>query len=362
MRINREVNSTTRISGSGRLYEVSLLDGCQECRVVINKMSLPVIAAALVVALLPADAQPAPPLQMRPDILPPAHILTRARAMGFSPTDMPTRRGDYYVLQAVNSHGVQVRVVADALFGDLLTITPVRAQADILQYESGNSINHIPLPREHPHAAVRREDLLKTARAQASENEIVPPSIRQRIDSAPPKELRLPRADPRRAHIPPPIAQKRAEIPLVSSEPKRTVLSVAPLPTIHTSSIKPRSRESDNTPSSKNSSAVPQVADHPWRSAVMLFAPILAGFAGFAVLTVCRRRKNGFVYKKSNDMDGLSNPHNSAFVFAKAYLMQLNEIGVAIKTSIVWLVKTGAICSGLRRYVTHSRKAGVSTA
>ena len=57
-------------------------------------------------------------------ILPPPDILESVRYLGLDPTGEPVRRGDYYVLHAYDRAGIELRVVADAQFGDVLFMAP----------------------------------------------------------------------------------------------------------------------------------------------------------------------------------------------------------------------------------------------
>lgn len=54
----------------------------------------------------------------------PNDILQTLRTMGLDPVTDPVRRGDLYVLHALDPHGVEMRVVADADFGEILSIVP----------------------------------------------------------------------------------------------------------------------------------------------------------------------------------------------------------------------------------------------
>jgi len=100
------------------------------------------------------------------DALPPNTILTTVRAMGLNPTSDVQRRGQYYVLHATDPTGNDVRVVADAQFGDILSIVPVNALADVYapHYDNGPRIIHVPqnpapragtLPYEESNASAR---------------------------------------------------------------------------------------------------------------------------------------------------------------------------------------------------------------
>jgi hypothetical protein len=57
--------------------------------------------------------------------LAPDKIESSVREMALAPVGKPLRRGSFYVLHARNPYGIEMRVVADAEFGDILSITPV---------------------------------------------------------------------------------------------------------------------------------------------------------------------------------------------------------------------------------------------
>ncbi len=80
------------------------------------------------------------------DVLPPAEILATVRSMGLGPTGELRRRGPFYVLHAYDPRGLEVRVVADAQFGDILSITPARELVDfyVPAYIRGPRIIHVP--------------------------------------------------------------------------------------------------------------------------------------------------------------------------------------------------------------------------
>src|SRR6476646_2337918 len=60
------------------------------------------------------------------ELLPPAEIVTSLRELGLAPTMQPIRRGAYYVLHAISADGIELRVVADAELGDILSIEVAR--------------------------------------------------------------------------------------------------------------------------------------------------------------------------------------------------------------------------------------------
>jgi hypothetical protein len=95
--------------------------------------------------------------------LPACDILTTIRAMGLDPIGDPVRRGPYYVLHAYAPSGVEMRVVADAQFGDILSAAPARVldTAFMPRYEHAPRIIHVPqaderavpMPLPRPRAA-----------------------------------------------------------------------------------------------------------------------------------------------------------------------------------------------------------------
>lgn len=73
-------------------------------------------------------------------MLPAYEILINVRALGYDPTTPAFRRGPYYVLHAYDRYGIEVRVVADAQLGDIVSIRPVFAP----RYDAGPRIIHVP--------------------------------------------------------------------------------------------------------------------------------------------------------------------------------------------------------------------------
>lgn len=71
-------------------------------------------AAALALLPLPASAQ----------VLPPYEIATSIRSMGLMPVSQPVRKGQRYVLLAVDRRGNEVKVSADAFTGRILFVEP----------------------------------------------------------------------------------------------------------------------------------------------------------------------------------------------------------------------------------------------
>jgi hypothetical protein len=91
-----------------------------------------VCAAVLALALAsPAAAESSMRLaQARSDVLPPHEILTILRSTALNPIGRPVRRGDTYVLRAIDEdYGDEVRVVVDARNGEILSMTPAAGGA-----------------------------------------------------------------------------------------------------------------------------------------------------------------------------------------------------------------------------------------
>jgi hypothetical protein len=59
--------------------------------------------------------------------LPPYEIMSIVRSTGLAPLTRPVRRGQYYVLVAVDRVGREMRVVVDAQLGDIVNLRPALA-------------------------------------------------------------------------------------------------------------------------------------------------------------------------------------------------------------------------------------------
>jgi hypothetical protein len=121
-----------------------------------------VLAAALLAATLPlvvAGSSPDEPVTAA-DALPGHEIVATVRAMGLDPIGRPLRRGPYYVLHAYDPMGAEVRVVADAQFGDILSVAPAGALERVYapHYQRGPHIIHVLKPRERRASAYDRQE------------------------------------------------------------------------------------------------------------------------------------------------------------------------------------------------------------
>lgn len=129
--------------------------------------------------------------------LAPHEIVSRILAVGLDPIGRPLRRGPYYVAHAYDTRGDEVRVVADAQLGDILSVAPVLAV--VPRYDAGPRIIHVPQPGDEDSASalsVRRvtpdvdddaEELATPPRRQSA-----PRPPKQKISDAPPAPRRKP--------------------------------------------------------------------------------------------------------------------------------------------------------------------------
>jgi hypothetical protein len=76
------------------------------------------------------------------DALPAYEILNNVRALGLRPSTGAHRRGHYYVLHAYDRRGLELRVVADAQFGEIVEVAPLV----VPRYDSRPRIIHVPQP------------------------------------------------------------------------------------------------------------------------------------------------------------------------------------------------------------------------
>ena len=79
-------------------------------------------------------------------ILPPSDILASVRYVGLDPTGDLVRRGAYYVLHAFDATGVELRVVVDAQFGDVLFMAPALNANVTPPYTRAARIIQVPPP------------------------------------------------------------------------------------------------------------------------------------------------------------------------------------------------------------------------
>jgi hypothetical protein len=91
-------------------------------------------------------------------VLPSKDILVTLSAMGLDPIGQPLRRGPYFVLHAYDRRGIEVRVVADAQLGDILSVVPVRNVAVVSPNDRAPRIIHVPQPGEERASVPDRDE------------------------------------------------------------------------------------------------------------------------------------------------------------------------------------------------------------
>jgi hypothetical protein len=174
------------------------------------------------------------------DALPAYEIVTTVRAMGLNPISEPVRRGPYYVLHAYDPRGIEVRVVADAQFGDVLSVVPARAlnTAYAPNYERGPRIIHVPQPGEREdRASVNDRD--QPAASNDDDEVDVAPLPRRRAAPPPQRRIDPPSPPQRRSAVPPPLPPG----------PRRAVLSAPPPPAEGPTPVYPTPRYNSKTDS-----------------------------------------------------------------------------------------------------------------
>lgn len=131
-------------------------------------------------------------------------IVTSIRQMGLNPIGEPVRRGPYYVLHAYDPRGIEMRVVADADFGDILSVVPARALNAVYapQYERVPRIIHIPPRGETEHGAPPVE---RAVPQPGKRGDAAPGAPRRAVMSAPPP--------PAERSLAPPQSAPRADTP-----------------------------------------------------------------------------------------------------------------------------------------------------
>ena len=140
------------------------------------------------------------------DAMPPHEILTRLRSLALDPIGQPLRRGPYYIMHAYDRRGAEMRVVADAHFGDVISVTP----ATLVSLPGpgtvgGARIIHVPAPGE--------------------EEASVAPDAETDLEQAAPEEPVQP-VRPKAKHHPKPAAKHVSREPA----PRRRPFSAEPPP------------------------------------------------------------------------------------------------------------------------------------
>jgi hypothetical protein len=126
-------------------------------RVALSKrLTIGVIAAALAATVSFVAAGPYRRAPLVAAALSPDDLVNSVQTLGLVPTTRVFRRGPFYVLHALDRYGTELRIVADAGLGDILSVTPIY----VPRVDAGPRIIHVPQPRHgaggQPHRAKRR--------------------------------------------------------------------------------------------------------------------------------------------------------------------------------------------------------------
>jgi hypothetical protein len=178
-------------------------------------IGLAIAALGVTISLVTADSSHE--TTTAADAVPAYQVMTTLREMGFAPNREPVRRGPYYVLHALDRRGVEMRVVADAHFGDIISVTPARASY-VVNYYRGPRIIHVPQAGEAEDSGEFDNDAVEDAPIEAAP----PPPPRakappRRVEPKPKQRSDAPRVPKKTASAPPPVE-------------RRTVLSAPPPP------------------------------------------------------------------------------------------------------------------------------------
>jgi hypothetical protein len=135
---------------------------------------------AATLSLVAARSQPPQPVAPA-DLRPLDEILVTASQMGLVPAGKPLRRGPYYVFHAYDRRGAEVRVVADAQLGDILSVVPAGPIALVSPKDRPPRIIHVPQPGESNASVPDRDE--PEADGDADEDDAPPP--RRRVTPKP---------------------------------------------------------------------------------------------------------------------------------------------------------------------------------
>lgn len=175
-----------------------------------------VLGFAAPMTLYAAGARYLEPANTPADAMPAYEIVTRVRELALDPSSRPIRRGPYYVLHAYDRRGVEMRVVADAQLGDILSVTPARPlTAAHVPLRAGPRIIHVPGP-EDEEATAEPSDAPEAGPPDDGED-VAPPS--QEKHKQPPRRRPFsaaPKSAEHRAvlNAPPPQASADALMPI----------------------------------------------------------------------------------------------------------------------------------------------------
>jgi hypothetical protein len=180
-------------------------------------------ALAATLSFVAAGASKREPVQ-ETDALPAYEIVATVRAHGLAPIGELALRWPYYVLHANDPRGIEVRVVVDAQFGDILSVAPARplATAYTPRYERGARIIQVPQAGERDEPAATNDDAAE---------EVAPPAPRRVTPRPKPRSEASPVAKRRSAApLPPPPGSRRYILSAPPPPPAEGPSSIRPTP------------------------------------------------------------------------------------------------------------------------------------
>jgi hypothetical protein len=142
-----------------------------------KRLTIGVIVTAMAATMSFVVAGPSTRERARTAALSPNEIVGAVQTMGLVPTTQAFRHGHFYILHALDRRGTELRVVADAAFGDIVSVTPLY----VPRYDAGPRIIHVPQPGE------RRGSIGESDEAALPDDEIIEQVPRTDAPSAPPR-------------------------------------------------------------------------------------------------------------------------------------------------------------------------------
>ncbi len=167
------------------------------------------------------------------DAVPAVEIVAAVRSMRLKPIGEPVRHGPYYMMNAVDPRGVPVRVVADARFGDILSVAPAQPVNTAPGYQGGAHIIQVPQAgdRDQPDERADRDSGDSRDDIDVQDDDVAPPPPRRppyrAVAPAPRMEAKPKPRTVRQIDMTP---KSRAPAPVLPQppSPRRAVLSAPP--------------------------------------------------------------------------------------------------------------------------------------
>jgi len=142
--------------------------------------------------------------------------------MGLDPISQPARRGTYYILHAYDPSGIEVRVVADAQFGDVLSVVPARTLNNFYapHYQRGPRIIHVP----QAGANDSRDE------SSLSDDDDETAAVPAQRDTAPPRH---PTTQRRPLRSDTPLSNSRRTVLSAPATPSENLTPIPPIPPVN---------------------------------------------------------------------------------------------------------------------------------